>query len=174
VLLDRELRDRSSVAVRTLTVDDADELTRLLLANRDAHEPFQPARPVGFFAPEVQRKRVATAEHLYGIFDGEALAGVIELSNVARGPFQSASLGYWVDEARRGRGLATRAVAAIVELAFHDLDLHRLEAATLLDNHASQRVLEKNRFHRIGLAPRYLQIAGAWRDHVLFQRTVDD
>jgi ribosomal-protein-alanine N-acetyltransferase len=102
------------------------------------------------------------------------LAGIVELSNIARGPFQSASLGYWVDEARRGRGLATRAVAAIVELAFHDLDLHRLEAATLVDNHASQRVLERNRFHQIGLAPRYLQIAGAWRDHVLFQRTVNN
>jgi ribosomal-protein-alanine N-acetyltransferase len=49
-----------------------------------------------------------------------------------------------------------------------------LEAATLVDNRASQRVLEKNRFHRIGLAPRYLEIAGAWRDHLLFQLTVDD
>jgi len=49
-----------------------------------------------------------------------------------------------------------------------------LEAATLVDNVASQRVLERNRFHRIGLAPRYLQIAGVWRDHLLFQRTVGD
>lgn len=162
------------MGVRTLTVDDADELTRLLLANRAAHEPYQPARPEGFFTLEVQRQRVAKADHLYGIFDGDVLAGIIELSSIARGPFQSASLGYWVDEARRGRGLATLAVAAIVELAFHDLDLHRLEAATLVDNHASQRVLERNRFQRVGLAPRYLQIAGAWRDHVLFQRTVDD
>jgi len=162
------------VAITTLTADDADELTRLLLANREAHEPYQPARPEGFFTLETQRERLATAHHMYGILDGDALAGMIELSNIARGPFRSASLGYWVDEARRGRGLATRAVAAIVELAFLDLDLHRLEAATLEDNHASQRVLEKNRFHRIGLAPRYLRIAGAWRDHVLFQRTVED
>jgi len=162
------------VAITTLTADDADELTRLLLANREAHEPYQPARPEGFFTLETQRERLATAHHMYGILDGDALAGMIELSNIARGPFRSASLGYWVDEARRGRGLATRAVAAIVELAFLDLDLHRLEAATLEDNHASKRVLEKNRFHRIGLAPRYLRIAGAWRDHVLFQRTVED
>ena len=162
------------MAIRTLTADDADELTRLLLVNREAHEPYQPARSEGFFTLETQRERLATAHHMYGILDGDALAGMIELSNIARGPFRSATLGYWVDEARRGRGLATRAVAAIVELAFLDLDLHRLEAATLEDNHASQRVLEKNRFHRIGLAPRYLRIAGAWRDHVLFQRTVED
>jgi ribosomal-protein-alanine N-acetyltransferase len=104
--------------------------------------------------------------HLYGILDGEALVGVITLSNLGS-PFQSASVGYWVDHERRGRGLATRAVAAIVELAFGELALHRLEAATLVDNVASQCVLEKNRFHRIGLAPRDLQIAGVWRDHLL-------
>ena len=66
------------------------------------------------------------------------------------------------------------AVAAIAELAFGDLELHRLEAATLVANRASQRVLEKNRFVRIGLAPHYLRIAGVWRDHVLFQRTIED
>ena len=89
-------------------------------------------------------------------------------------PFARATLGYWVAAEFRGRGLATRAVAAVAELAFGELGLHRLEAATLVDNVASQRVLEKNGFARIGLAPRYLHIAGAWRDHLLFQRTVED
>jgi Acetyltransferase (GNAT) domain len=80
---------------------------------------------------------------VFGIVDSGALAGVIELSNLASGPFQSATVGYWVDDAHRGRGLATRGVAAIVELAFGELGLHRLEAATLVDNLASQRVLER-------------------------------
>lgn len=75
---------------------------------------------------------------------------------------------------RNGRGLATRAVATIVEITFGELGLHRLEAGTLVDNIASQRVLERNRFTRIGVAPRYLCIAGAWRDHVLYQRTTED
>jgi ribosomal-protein-alanine N-acetyltransferase len=160
--------------IRRLTSDDAEELARLLVANREPHRSFQPLRFDAFFTVETQRDRLATTEHLYGILDGEALAGTIALSNLARGPFQSASIGYWVDHERRGRGLATRAVTAIAELAFGELALHRLEAATLVDNVASQRVLEKNRFHHIGLAPRYLQIAGAWRDHLLFQRTVED
>ncbi len=62
----------------------------------------------------------------------------------------------------------------MVEHAFGERGLHRLEAATRTDNIASQRVLEKNRFEPIGLARRYLHINGAWRDHVLFQRTNDD
>ena len=35
-------------------------------------------------------------------------------------------------------------------------------------------MLERNRFARIGLSPRYLKIAGEWRDHILFARTVED
>jgi ribosomal-protein-alanine N-acetyltransferase len=98
----------------------------------------------------------------------------VSLSNIVRGAFQSANVGYWVDRARNGRGLATGALAAVVEEAFGTLGLHRLEAGTLVDNVASQRVLEKNRFELIGLARRYLHIGGDWRDHLLFQRTVDD
>ena len=160
-------------ALKALTSDDAEELARLLVVNLEAHAPFMPTRPEGFITVEAQRERLASSEHVYGIIDDDALVGVVALSNLVRGPFQSATLGYWVDEARRGRGVATRAVALIGEVAFGEVGLHRLEAATLVDNVASQRVLEKNRFRRIGLAPHYLEIAGAWRDHVLFQRTVE-
>ena len=73
-----------------------------------------------------------------------------------------------------GRGLATRAVAAIVAEAFGPIGLHRVEAGTQPENLASQRVLEKNGFVRIGLAPSYLRIAGEWRDHILYQRVADD
>jgi ribosomal-protein-alanine N-acetyltransferase len=101
--------------------------------------------------------------------DGEP-AGFVGLSHVVRGSLQSAILSYWVDEAHNRRGLCTRAVAEVIEFAFGELDLHRLEAGTLPDNFGSQRVLEKNGFERIGLARSFLLIAGEWRDHVLFQR----
>ena len=62
----------------------------------------------------------------------------------------------------------------ILAYAFDELELHRVEAATLVDNLASQRVLEKNRFERIGLARHFLRIDGEWRDFLLFQRLSDD
>lgn len=161
-------------AIRRLVPDDAEELARLLVTNREFLEPHEPERPEGFFAAAGQRERLATAEHLYGILDHRALAGTIALSNVVRGNFESATVGYWVDQDRNGRGLATRGLAALVEVAFGELGLHRLEAGALVDNVASQRVLEKNRFTRIGVAPRYLRVAGEWRDHVLFQRVAED
>ena len=83
------------------------------------------------------------------------------------------NLGYWVAERLNNRGLATKAVGELIEVAFGELGLHRLEAGTLVDNIASQRVLEKNGFEPIGIARGYLHIGGEWRDHLLFQRLAD-
>jgi [ribosomal protein S5]-alanine N-acetyltransferase len=100
--------------------------------------------------------------------DGEVV-GRITMSDVVRGAFQSAHLGYWVAASHTGRGVATAAVAATARMAFTELRLHRLQADTLLHNTASQRVLERNGFVRIGTAPAYLRIAGRWQDHHLHQ-----
>ena len=78
-----------------------------------------------------------------------------------------------MDGSRNGRGLATTAVCEVVRFAFDELDLHRIEAATLVDNVPSQRVLEKSGFEKIGLARRLLRIHDEWRDFFLFQRLAD-
>jgi ribosomal-protein-alanine N-acetyltransferase len=159
--------------IRRLSPGDAEELTALLVANRDRLRPLEPDRPEAFYTVEFQRERIAGAQDgrwLFGIVDGDELAGTIGVNNTIRGPLQSANIGYWIDAPRQGRGLATAAVAGVVEFAFGEAGLHRVEAGTLPDNFASQRVLEKNGFERIGLARRYLLIGGDWRDHILFQR----
>jgi ribosomal-protein-alanine N-acetyltransferase len=155
--------------IRRLRQDDAEELAALLRANRDFLAPFEPVRDERFFTAEGQAARIAQHGHLFAIMDDGEIAGTIAISNVLLGALRSANVGYWVDRARNGRGLASAAVAAVAETAFGELELHRLEAGTLVDNIGSQRVLERNRFTRIGIAPRYLHIGGAWRDHVLFQ-----
>jgi ribosomal-protein-alanine N-acetyltransferase len=158
--------------IRPLSVSDARALLELRLANREFMAPFDPVRPDEFFTLEAQTEVARNADGLkFAILDDGELAGVVSLSDVVQGAFRSAHLGYWVDAGRHGRGLATRAVGAVVEHAFGPLGLHRVQAGTLVDNVASQRVLEKNRFELIGLARNYLHIGGAWRDHLLFQRT---
>lgn len=158
--------------IRPLRPEDADELAALLVANRDFLAPFEPRRDEAFFTAAGQQERIeASGSGAFAILSDGRIAGTVTISNVVYGPFRSANLGYWVAEPLNGRGLATKAVGEAVGIAFGDLGLHRLEAGTLVDNHASQRVLEKNRFDRIGLARRYLEIAGEWRDHLLFQRT---
>ncbi|MFF4230312.1 GNAT family N-acetyltransferase [Streptomyces sp. NPDC001820] len=106
--------------------------------------------------------------------EGSCVIGEFTLSGIALGPFRSANLGYWIDEAYTGRGLATRAVEEVCRAAREDLGLHRVQAGALIANAASQRVLIKCSFELIGMASRYLHIDGAWRDHRLFQRILHD
>ena len=95
------------------------------------------------------------------------------MSRITRGPFQNGGIGYWVSEELNGRGVGTAAVARVCEWGFGEGRLHRLEAATLVDNIGSQIALRRNGFLEIGLCPRYLFIAGTWRDHLLFAKTAD-
>jgi len=88
-----------------------------------------------------------------------------------RGPL--VELGYTFARRAWGKGYATEAATATLDAAFGPLGLDRVTAVVRPENGASQRVLEKNGFERIGLARRYLRIAGEWRDHWLYQRTVD-
>jgi ribosomal-protein-alanine N-acetyltransferase len=161
--------------LRELTPDDADELAALYAANRDFLAPFEPERGDAWFTTSGQRERLARPINgwRFAIVDGAVIAGALTISDVVRGAFESAHIGYWVARAANGRGLATRAVGDAVTYAFDHARLHRLQAGTLVDNIASQRVLEKNGFQRIGLARRYLHIGGDWRDHILFERLAD-
>jgi ribosomal-protein-alanine N-acetyltransferase len=171
-----------STTIRQAVPNDARALSALYRAERAFLAPFEPDRGESFFTEATQRVRLAElaerrragAGDAWVILDDGQPAGVISLSNIVRGPFQSANIGYFVAQHRNGRGVATTAVRLVVKNAFTLLGLHRLEAGTLVDNRASQRVLEKAGFERIGLARRYLHIAGDWRDHILFQRLSED
>jgi ribosomal-protein-alanine N-acetyltransferase len=163
--------------IRPLQPEDAAELAALYAANREFLAPYEPIRPDEFFTAEGQRERfdrqVADGTHPFAILEGDAIAGTINVFRIVRESLQSCTIGYWLDHARNGRGLATGAVEDVVAYAFGALALHRVEAATLVDNVASQRVLEKAAFERIGVARRFLCINGEWRDFVLFQRVAD-
>lgn len=168
---------------RLLTVADAPVLAELIRQNRAFLDPWEPVRDESYFtdAGQQQLARAALDALAAGItnprviLDDEGrVVGRINLNNIVRGPFQSASVGYWLAEAAGGRGLATQAVAELVEFAFTEFGLHRLEAGTIPHNLRSQAVLARNGFVRFGYAPRYLQIAGAYTDHILFQRLADD
>jgi [ribosomal protein S5]-alanine N-acetyltransferase len=97
----------------------------------------------------------------------DRLIGGLTLSNVRRGVTQAAVLGYWLGLPYVKSGYMTEAVRAVAGFAFEDLRLHRLEAATMPNNLASIRVLERNGFRREGIARGLLKINGAWEDHVL-------
>lgn len=150
--------------------------------NREHLKPWEPIRAESFFTRPGQGEAITASlteqAHGRGYFwvltDGPRIVGRISLNGVVAGAFLSGNLGYWVAEEMQGLGLATRATAAVCETAAAELGLHRIQAAILPHNAASQRVLERCSFSSIGVAPHYLRIDGRWQDHVLFQRILHD
>ena len=110
----------------------------------------------------------------FGIFVDGDFAGEINLSAVQRGPFQSAYVGYWIDEARAGNGYVPESLVTVARFAFEDLRLHRIQVAIIPRNRASRRVVEKLRLRDEGVAVRYLCINGAWEDHIRFAITAEE
>lgn len=171
-----------SVSMRVLRPSDAAALATAYVRNRAYLSPWEPVRPEEYYteawqAADISNRLVAHEAkegYPFALFAGDMLVGRFTLAGIVRGPFQSAGLGYWVDSNYAGRGLATAAVQPIVEIARDELGLHRIEASTLLHNGGSQRVLLKSGFRQIGMAPRYLQIAGQWQDHNLYQIVLHD
>lgn len=171
------------MTLRPVALTDAASLADVLTRSREYMRPWDPARTEAFYTPQGQVERLTAllADRDTGrvmpwvVADAEdRVVGSFTLGAIELGPFRSGRLGYWVDVDQAGRGLATAAVRRICELARDGLGLHRVEAGTVVENTASQRVLVKSGFEQVGTAPRYLHINGAWRDHRLFQRILHD
>ncbi|MFI5061548.1 MAG: GNAT family N-acetyltransferase [Actinomycetales bacterium] len=177
---DRELP--GGLTLRVSREDDAAALAAAYSRNRGHLAQWDPTRTEDFYTEEGQLARVQESLALREqetalpllLVEGDSVAGLLNLTSIVRGPFQSAMVGYWLDRDHTGRGLASAALSAVIEVARDDYGLHRIQAATLLHNRASQSVLTRTGFERIGVAPAYLNIAGRWQDHVLFQRILHD
>ena len=167
---------------RPLVLEDAPALAAAYARNREHLAPWDPVRSAEFFTVEGQQQDATDKlkRHEQGLFapyvivgpDGE-LVGRANIQNIVRGPMESGVLGYWIDKDHLRRGLA-RAAVEFLEGEAMELGLHRLEAGTMVENLASQRVLEVCGYERYGLAPKLLFLSGAWRDHVLYQKLLHD
>ena len=96
---------------------------------------------------------------------GGDIAGVVNVSEIVRGSFQSAYLGYYALEPLAGRGFLRSGLRAVISHCFGELRLHRLEANIQPENARSIALVAGLGFQREGLSPRYLKIGGRWRDH---------
>ncbi|MFI8632798.1 GNAT family N-acetyltransferase [Microbacterium sp. NPDC077663] len=172
----------AGVQLREPVVTDAAALADAYRRNRERLAPWEPVRAESFFSETGQRAeleavlrdRAAGVAAPFVLVARERVVGRVNLSGIVRGVFQSATLGYWIDQDFAGRGVMAAAVDAVVRIAADEWGLHRVQAGTLLHNAPSQAVLRRCGFTEIGVAPRYLKIAGRWQDHRLFQRILED
>jgi [ribosomal protein S5]-alanine N-acetyltransferase len=172
-------------AIRPTALDDCEAQLRLRRANRDHTGPWDPTRDESFYTAAGQRLELeldqrawaagtAFAFAVLAMDERDRLIGRVALANVVRGPWQNATLGYWIDRHAGGRGHATRAVRLALTYAFDHVGLHRVQPAIIPRNVASRRVAEKVGFRREGRALRYLKINGTWEDHDIYALTAED
>ncbi|HYC05300.1 MAG TPA: GNAT family protein [Azospirillaceae bacterium] len=146
--------------------------------SREFLAPWEPTWPSDALtrASFLRRVRRQAAEWRsdegYGflVFDRatDRVAGGIGLTNVRRGVAQMGTMGYWVGKPYARQGFTTEAARLVLDFAFNQLGLHRIEAACIPTNEPSRGVLEKVGFQHEGYARGYLRIDGRWADHLLF------
>jgi [ribosomal protein S5]-alanine N-acetyltransferase len=169
------------VRLRPLRYRDAREWRRLRGTNVAWLTPWEatspdPDTPPPAFATMVRHlsRQARQGRTLPWAVEHEGvLAGQLTVAGIAWGSLRSATVGYWVDGRRAGRGVIPTAVALAVDHCF-GTGLHRVEINIRPENAASLRVVAKLGFRDEGVRLRYLHIDGAWRDHRTFALTAEE
>lgn len=174
----------AGVYLRYPRVSDYAAWAELRGESRDFLAPWEPTWSNDELSKGAFRRRLKRYQHdarldqAYAFFvfrsEDHALVGGCTLSNVRRGVTQCCALGYWVGARFARQGYMFDAIKVLVPFIFTTLGLHRIEAACLPSNEPSQNLLMKVGFRQEGIALRYLQINGEWRDHVLFALLDDE
>jgi [ribosomal protein S5]-alanine N-acetyltransferase len=168
----RPLRQRDARRWREVRSRNAAWLSPWEATSPDPHNEVAPS-----FGGMVRRLRTeARARRTlpFVICYDDLLVGQLTVGGIGFGSLRSAHIGYWVDQAVAGRGVAPTAVALAADHCFTALGLHRIEVNVRPENVASRRVAEKLGLRLEGVRPRYLHIDGAWRDHLGFAITVEE
>jgi len=164
------------VALRELTRADRAEFLELVRESRDLHRPwvYPPERGDQFDDLLARSQRDDFFPLLACRVQDGAMVGVFTVSQIVRGFFQSAFLGYYAFSGYERQGYMRVALALVLDLAFRDLRLHRLEANIQPDNRPSIALATGAGFRLEGYSPRYLLIGGQWRDHERYAITADE
>ena len=175
------LLEGARVDVRLAEPDDVDAIIAFFAANEAHLTPYGAAgvrdqMTREHWSDQVERRRAeffgdeSCKTFIFRRDDG-AVAGTANLSEIVRGPFQAAYLGYSLAEREQGKGLMHEALTLLLRFAFKELNLHRIMANFVPSNDRSRAVLERLGFVVEGRANDYLRINGAWREHVLTSLT---
>ena len=157
----------NDIYLRRVTHNDEAEFLALMRASEELHQPWiqAPTTPALF---KYYLQRIRRNDHEgFAICRGtdEVIVGVININNIVRGSFLSASLGYYVGATFQGQGYMQAGLTRLIDYAFSTMGLHRLEANIQPDNLRSQELVRRCGFEYEGLSKNFLFLDGAWRDH---------
>ncbi|MEW6736387.1 MAG: GNAT family protein [Acidobacteriota bacterium] len=165
--LDKALLVGQCVYIRAPRQHDCDEFIALNQISRHFHKgwSYPPIKPTQY-AEYMKRCRRSDFAGFFvcRVIEGDII-GSINLSQICRGSFQSAYLGYQIGAPYASQGYMTEAIQLVLQYAFLKLKLHRIEANIQPTNLASLALVKRAGFTLEGYSRRYLKIGGRWRDH---------
>ncbi len=169
-------RPGSRVELRDLVLADREAFLEMVRESRDLHRPWTyPPERADQFDDLVSRTVRDDFKCLAAVLvENGDLVGIFTISQIVRGYFQSAYLGYYANARHAGKGLMAEAMALVLDHAFGPLSLHRLEANIQPGNAPSIALARGAGFRLEGYSPRYLLIGGRWRDHERYAITADE
>lgn len=164
------------VTLRPIDYADRDEFLAMVRDSRELHRPwaYPPERPDQFDELVARSRRDDVVTLLACRAGGGEIVGVFTISQIVRGAFQSAFLGYYGSAAHARQGYMRSALRLVLDHAFGTLRLHRLEANIQPGNVPSIALARGGGFRLEGFSPRYLLIGGRWRDHERWAITAEE
>ncbi|HEX4690517.1 MAG TPA: GNAT family protein [Solirubrobacteraceae bacterium] len=164
------------VRLRVLERADREAFLELARESRQLHRPwtYPPERPDQFEELYARSRREDFVCLVARLTSSDEIAGVFTVSQIFRGAFQSAYLGYYANARHARQGFMREALAQVVDHSFGPLALHRIEANIQPGNQPSIALARGAGFRLEGFSPRYLLIGGQWRDHERYALTAED
>jgi [ribosomal protein S5]-alanine N-acetyltransferase len=168
--------DTDRLVLRSLHENDARQVNEYIVRKKIFLSLWEPARDEIYYSEhgvrELMKKQIDELAQRKGIYlyiflkNSQKLIGSIGVSHIINGAFQSCFLGYKLDEQEINKGYMTEALSRVIDICFHEYNLHRIEANVIPENERSIRVLKKLGFVEEGRSQKYLKINGVWEDHI--------
>lgn len=151
-----EMHIDDTYAIRLFEMRHLDTVTEIAGQNSEHLTPWLP------WAYDITREneeafirgalnRYATQDGLEaGIWQGEKLIGAIGF-HFYNPRSQGTEIGYWIDQNHTGKGIITRACRRMIDYAFEEVDLYRVEVRCAVDNAPSCNVIKRVGFAHNGV-----------------------
>lgn len=157
----------------------ASEVLRFYLANREIFERNEAQRPYNFYTEKYQRrvlnhefnmciKQIGIRFWIFEKTDPSHVIGTVCFRDIVRHIYQSCEIGYKFDSRFWHCGYAYETLKKCIEIAFYDLELHRITAHIMPDNAPSIQLVERVGFKQEGISRQSALIQGVWEDHMVY------
>lgn len=87
---------------------------------------------------------------------------------------KNCSMGYWISKNQRRKGYITQAAKKVIEFAFKELKLHKINVSAFSYNEGSNKVLEKQGFRLVGTKKENVYRYNKYYDENIYELLSED